>query len=268
MKKMNFKEVGIPTIVLFVICIVVAGALAFTNQLTKDKIAENALQKEISARQAVLAGTEYELVSEENGVQIYAVLVSEKPGAAAPVTDTDITNTDITPTDVRYDIWTGIPSAEAELSEASDTDISKTDSVVSGSELNPESESDLPVSETDTVSETDAPEGTKYILGYVATTEGKGFGGGIQIMIGVDLDLKITGIEILSQGETAGLGANCTKESWLAQFVGQSGVLAVDKDGGEIDSITASTITSRAVTGAVNNALAAVTEFEERRLAQ
>lgn len=277
MKKMNFKEVGMPTIVLFAICIVVALALALTNSLTADIIAENALQSEIEARQAVLAGEEYQLISEENGVSVYAVLVNEPPaGASEPiinVSGSDFSASDISGTDtsadtgissvVSYRVWTGI----AENEEVSSTDISATDvsaSDLSASDITATDISESDVSKTD-ISATDAPASTKYIIGYVAVASAKGYGGDVQVMIGVNLDLTVAGIEILSQSETAGLGANCENPEWLSQFVGQSGTLAVDKDGGEIDSITSSTITSRAVANAVNKALAQVTEIERRQ---
>lgn len=266
MKKMNFKEVGMPTIVLFTICIIVAGALAFTNMLTKDKIAQNALEAEIAARQAVLAGTEYELISEENGVSVYAVLVYEEPGTAQPASDSDISASDASATDITavapYRLWTGF---DTQPDAVSATDVSATDA--SATDVTPTDVSLTDVSFTD-ISATDIPEGDKYLIGYVAVASSKGYGGNVQIMIGVDLNLEITGIEILDQSETAGLGANCENRNWLSQFVGRSGTLAVSKDGGDIDAITAATITSRAVTSAVNKALGQVTEIEGRMNAQ
>ncbi len=261
MKKMSFKEVGMPTIILFTICIIVAGALAVTNMLTKDKIAQNALETEIAARQAVLEGTEYELISEENGVSVYAVLVSEIPTTSAgSVTATDITSTDLSATDaIRYRLWTGVNFETEEITAVvSSGDLSETD--MSATDLSETDVSVTDISATDIASDGDV----RYIIGYVAVAGAKGYGGNVQIMIGVNLDLEITGIEILSQSETAGLGANCENESWLAQFIGKSGTLAVSKDGGDIDAITAATITSRAVTSAVNKALAQVTEIEGR----
>lgn len=277
MKKLSFKEVGKPALILFVICIIVAGALAVTNMLTKDKIAQNALEDEIAARQAVLAGDEYELVSEENGVSVYAVLVYEIPDGGTPeasgtdVSATDVSATDVTPTDIAekagYRLWTGLPSQNGSEAAVSPTDVSPTD--VSGSDISATDASATDMSATDVsgtdISATDmSTDRDRYIIGYVAVASSKGYGGDVQIMIGVDLELKITGIEILDQSETAGLGANCENRTWLSQFVGQSGTLAVSKDGGDIDAITAATITSRAVTSAVNKALSQVTEIEGR----
>ena len=74
------------------------------------------------------------------------------------------------------------------------------------------------------------------------------------------------GISIIDQSETAGLGAVCAAttsagEAFRNQFIGMSGVLAVTKDGGEVDAITSATITSRAVTVGVNAALKCVANF-------
>ena len=99
-------------------------------------------------------------------------------------------------------------------------------------------------------------------VGYVFTSGAKGYGGTVGVMIGVDMEGTITGIEILSHAETPGLGANATGEAFKSRFVGKAGELIVDKnsnDGQNIQAITAATITSKAVVSAVNAALA---EFE------
>ncbi len=96
--------------------------------------------------------------------------------------------------------------------------------------------------------------------GYVVRVSAGGFGGAIDMMVGVSFEGAVTGISIVSHAETASLGANCTREDWRGQFEGLSGVLAVDKDGGDIDSLTGATVTSRAVTQGVNLALEFVQE--------
>ena len=90
--------------------------------------------------------------------------------------------------------------------------------------------------------------------GYVVVTP-SGFGGTIDMVVGVDMTGAVTGVSIISMSETSGLGANASKDSFRSQFVGKSGTLAVSKDGGEIDALTGATITSRAVTSGVNTAL-------------
>ena len=92
--------------------------------------------------------------------------------------------------------------------------------------------------------------------GTVVRLTTNGFGGAIDLMVGVDNENKVTGVAIISHSETASLGANCTREDFRAQFAGKTGELAVSKDGGDIDALTGATVTSRAVTRAVNAALA------------
>ena len=96
--------------------------------------------------------------------------------------------------------------------------------------------------------------------GYAVKVQTSGFGGTINMMVGIDKDGAILGINIISHAETAGLGdvaaaKNAKGEAFRAQYVGKTGTLAVNKDGGEIDAITSATITSRAVTNGVNAAL-------------
>ena len=83
-----------------------------------------------------------------------------------------------------------------------------------------------------------------------------GFGGVLDIMVGVNSDGTCSGVSIISHAETSGLGANAEQESFRSQFVGKSNV-AVTKDGGDIASITGATITSRAVCDGVNAAIEA-----------
>ena len=76
-----------------------------------------------------------------------------------------------------------------------------------------------------------------------------GFGGPIAIKVGFDINGNIWNTKVLSQAETPGLGAQCVEPSFAEQFKGfnpSEKKLAVKKDGGDVDAITASTITSRA----------------------
>jgi electron transport complex protein RnfG len=89
----------------------------------------------------------------------------------------------------------------------------------------------------------------------VKTSEG-GFGGKIEMMVGFLADGTIKGTSVLSHSETPGLGANMTGK-FKDQFVDKnpSGFkLIVKKDGGDVDAITAATITSRAFSKAVDKA--------------
>ena len=76
-----------------------------------------------------------------------------------------------------------------------------------------------------------------------------GFGGPIVIKVGFDVNGVIWNTKVLSQAETPGLGAKCTESAFAEQFKGfdpSQKKLTVKKDGGDVDAITASTITSRA----------------------
>ena len=184
MKKINVKDILIPTVALLVFCLVATALLAGTNLITKDKIAQNAVEKENLSRTVVLPeGASFgDVVSLENGLTY------------------------------------------CEGKNAADETV-----------------------------------------GYVFTSGAKGYGGTVLVMVGIDTEGTVTGIEILSHAETPGLGANATKESFKERFVGKSGELTVDKnsnDGQNIQAITAATITSKAVTSAVN---AAIAEFENIR---
>ena len=95
--------------------------------------------------------------------------------------------------------------------------------------------------------------------GYAVEVTPAGFSGEITMMVGT-VDGQVTGISVIKHSETPSLGAEAAASSskgqtFREQFAGLSGLLEVDKDGGEIDSLTIATITSRAVTAGVNAAL-------------
>ncbi|MCR5472151.1 MAG: RnfABCDGE type electron transport complex subunit G [Prevotella sp.] len=96
-------------------------------------------------------------------------------------------------------------------------------------------------------------------LGAAVESTTMGFGGDLKVLVGFDPEGKILGYTLLAHTETPGLGAKADK--WFQK--GQKGdiigkdpkePLTVSKDGGQVDAITASTITSRAFLKAVNNA--------------
>ena len=99
--------------------------------------------------------------------------------------------------------------------------------------------------------------------GYAVEVGPGGFDNTITMMVGVDNEGKVLGISIVSQTETAGLGAVSAAGTpkgiaFRDQFVGQTGSVSVTKDGGTMDAITGATITSRAICVGVNAALDAV----------
>lgn len=177
MKKI--KEYAAPTVVLFVICIVAAFLLAYTNKITAPKIAEVEKQNEIQSRQIVFEAADSfgEKFENKDGISL-------------------------------------VPALDADGNT----------------------------------------------IGYVVITVEKGYGGDISVMTGVDLEGKVQGVSVLSQSETAGLGANATKKSFLDQFIGKVLGITVTKNvpaENEINALTGATITSKAVTNAVNAAIEA-----------
>lgn len=183
MKKLNLKEILIPTIALLIICLVATTLLAVTNNVTMEKIALNAVEIEKASRMLVLPeGKEYgEVTTLDSGIT--------------------------------YCIGTNEAGEE---------------------------------------------------VGYVFTAGAKGYGGTVSVMVGIDANGAITGLEILSHAETPGLGANAVKPDFKDRFIGKSGELTVDKtsnEGQNIQAITAATITSKAVVSAVNAITAAYGEI-------
>ena len=86
-------------------------------------------------------------------------------------------------------------------------------------------------------------------VGCAVNVSPVGFGGPIVIKVGFDANGVICNTKVLSQAETPGLGAKCVEPAFSEQFKGwnpSAKKLAVKKDGGDVDAITASTITSRA----------------------
>lgn len=101
-----------------------------------------------------------------------------------------------------------------------------------------------------------------------------GFSGTIRVMVGFDMEHKIVNYAVLQHAETPGLGSKMTEWFRESAKAGQSivgrdlseGALTVTKDGGDVDAITASTITSRAFMEAVNRAYTAYSGSREDAL--
>ncbi len=167
-------------IVLTVVCLVISAALAVTNSITKDKIAEMERASATAAMEALIPNGEY--------------------------TKTDLSN----------------------IKEIENADI-------------------YTVSKGDTT------------VGYIVTTAAKGYGGDVKVMTAISSDKKVIGVNILSAAdETPGLGQNATKPDFYNQFKNKTSGVTVVKNGAEnneINAVTGATITSRAVTNAVNEAL-------------
>jgi len=102
----------------------------------------------------------------------------------------------------------------------------------------------------------------------VETYTDKAFSGSFSIMVGLDIEGTVLGSEILEHSETPGLGdkINKKKSDFPNQFVGKNlntSILKVKKDNGDIDAITAATISSRSYCDAVNRAYSALKIYLE-----
>lgn len=96
----------------------------------------------------------------------------------------------------------------------------------------------------------------------------KGYAGAIRFMVGVDAKRRVTGLYILQQSETPGLGTKAKEKTWWGQFLdkGQDNFkFKVKKDGGDADAITAATITSRAITNQIDVGLDALATHLDKR---
>lgn len=177
-KKFTAKDILIPTVSLFVICLVVTALLAVTNMLTAPQIQKLSKETEDKTKAEVLASADE---------------FSDALTVSADGKD--------------YTYYEGTASGDT--------------------------------------------------IGYVFKTSAKGYGGDIDLMVGIDTSGKVTGVSILSISETAGLGMNAKNESFINQYMGKSGTIGVSKNGAsdtEIQALTGATITSKAVTSAVNTA--------------
>ena len=183
MKNKSFKEIALPAIMLFIIALVCTALLAGTNMLTKDRIADLAVQTALEAKTAVMSDAAS--FSEEKTITFEGK-------------------------DVIY---------------------------------------------------YDALDGSGAIIGYVFNTVAKSYGGDVSCMVGISADTnKITGVKITSINDTPGLGMKANSEDFLSQYIDRSGNIGVNKTTSsdtEIKAITSATITSKAVTEAVNQAFSA-----------
>lgn len=116
-----------------------------------------------------------------------------------------------------------------------------------------------------------AREGGRFVGSAVSSCSMLGFSGRIDIIFGFDADGNVTGYEVMKHAETPGLGARMT--DWFApadtadrrNVIGRNPAttdMTVSKDGGEIDGITAATITSRAFLDALRRAHTAFIQYK------
>ncbi|MBI5025552.1 MAG: RnfABCDGE type electron transport complex subunit G [Nitrospirae bacterium] len=96
------------------------------------------------------------------------------------------------------------------------------------------------------------------IIGYIASSIGKGYSSYIKLLISVDNDLKIKSINVLRHGETPGLGDVIESPEFKDQFKGKGLdqlVLVKGETKDKIQAVTGATISSRAVTNGVKDAV-------------
>ena len=116
-----------------------------------------------------------------------------------------------------------------------------------------------------------AVDSSGMLTGIVFRVFPQGYGGPIPITVGLDLDGKVTGVRVASAAEglkeTPGLGVKITEPEFKDQFIGKCGsAVQLKNDGGEIDAITAATISSRAVCNGVKKGIETYLNYLEKPL--
>lgn len=111
------------------------------------------------------------------------------------------------------------------------------------------------------------------VCGYLFKISGKGYGGNVTVMIALNVDGSVANIEVLdASNETPGLGQNTARPEFTDQFRGKSKRLEVIKSGNtpnedQVDAVASATVTSRAVTSAVNTAIELFGEIDYQNTA-
>ena len=98
------------------------------------------------------------------------------------------------------------------------------------------------------------------IIGCCVNSVGSGYGGDINLMVGIDTDGKVSGISFVSMSETPGVGTKVKGKGFVSQFIGLSENAVI---GENVDGISGATFSSKGVAEAVNNALALGIDVEE-----
>lgn len=92
--------------------------------------------------------------------------------------------------------------------------------------------------------------------GMTVTAGAGGYGGTVEVMVGIDAEGAITGVTVTNHSETPGLGTKAMTPEYLAQYTGATELASDDiRNGGDMDAISGATLTSNAVYGAVGAAL-------------
>ncbi|MFH0762612.1 MAG: RnfABCDGE type electron transport complex subunit G [Candidatus Omnitrophota bacterium] len=110
-----------------------------------------------------------------------------------------------------------------------------------------------PVTQDDKIIYYRAYDKADKLIGFVVKSEGKGYSSPIESLAGLDLKLNITDVKVISQNETPGLGTRVAGEEFLSQFKGKSPAGL-----GQIDAITGSTISSKAVIDSIKETISSL----------
>ncbi len=100
------------------------------------------------------------------------------------------------------------------------------------------------------------------LVGYCIEVQVAGFGGSMDMVVGVDVNGRVTGISILSHNETQNMGTNALTEDYFKQFVGKSGTITTTGSNA-VDAVSGATSTSKAVLEGINKALAVAASLGE-----
>lgn len=105
-----------------------------------------------------------------------------------------------------------------------------------------------------------AKDSSGALIGYAFIGKSQGHKGEVAVIGGIDPQYsKLTGITILSQEETPGLGSRITESQWISQFKDiPIENIKLKNSGGSIDSITGATVSSEAVINALNNKIESI----------
>ncbi|MBO4220521.1 MAG: FMN-binding protein [Clostridia bacterium] len=98
-------------------------------------------------------------------------------------------------------------------------------------------------------------------IGYAVGTTANGFGGKIEMLVGIENGGKIRGVKIISLSETPNVGSRVDDEEYLSGYKGKSGILKLKED---IDAISGASISSRAVLAGVNSVMQLGLDVEGR----
>lgn len=188
-----FKEIVKPAITLFLICVVITGALAVVNGITAP------------------------IIEERDGEALKQSLSAVLPGAdeySEPVSRDDLARQGYQPGERIRNLYKAAAGGET--------------------------------------------------VGYVVQVASRGYGGDISMLVGIDMDLSVTGIKILSHNETPGLGSKADDEAYLSQYLGTipdnlyNVVKTAPSRDGDIEALSGATVTSRAVANGVSEAASLV----------